>query len=296
MRLLFAAVFILLIIGLSGNTAMGQDVYDIGLRSSVWDHSTLNALLVTAENETWWDPAYVNNAQRAIGQWSEAITQFANNNTEYSYLSELTIQPTVSAEILSGFDIYINWTESFQTDTSQEIGLATTYAGSDRLVINCTMSLGAETNSGLRLSDIDMQNVALHEIGHCLGLDHSNYTGDLMYPLYTVGGLNSRISTLDVFGVAKAFAWKLDPANITPVNRWFTEGPVTLPSGISYQYLSVSSANSPPIDVVDNPFVQWLIEIVNVIFRTPLIVITLIVIIAVVIAITALRRARGKRS
>ena len=33
-----------------------------------------------------------------------------------------------------------------------------------------------------------MQNIALHELGHGLGLGHSNYTDDLMYSLYTLGG------------------------------------------------------------------------------------------------------------
>ena len=62
-----------------------------------------------------------------------------------------------------------------------------------------------------------MQNVALHELGHSLGLGHSNYTGDLMYAVYTMGihRLKS-ISTLDVYGVATLFAWETNSTDILP--------------------------------------------------------------------------------
>ncbi len=55
--------------------------------------------------------------------------------------------------------------------------------------------------------------VIKHEIGHCLGIDHANFDGDLMSP--TVSGGSSSISNCDVEAVRAANHWKLvDGGNI----------------------------------------------------------------------------------
>ncbi len=71
---------------------------------------TLNALVVTADNESWWNPDYLSTSLRAIGQWNDAIAAFASNYSDFSYLSNLRIQPTISNISEPGFDIYITWT------------------------------------------------------------------------------------------------------------------------------------------------------------------------------------------
>ena len=42
----------------------------IELSSFTWDKTTLAALIVTSENESWWQPYFVNISQRAIDQWN----------------------------------------------------------------------------------------------------------------------------------------------------------------------------------------------------------------------------------
>jgi hypothetical protein len=91
-----------------------------------------------------------------------------------------------------------------------------------------------------------MQNIALHELGHSLGLGHSNYTGDVMYPAYTLLGPADSISTLDVYGVATVFAWMLNPSKFYPVNEWLQSNSVILPSN-QYEYLPVSPQNTRPL-------------------------------------------------
>jgi len=67
--------------------------------------------------------------------------------------------------------------------------------------VNSTTILATRSNHGVSLNEVDLQNVALHELGHSLGLGHSNHTGDLMYGTYSIGTTPESISTLDVYGV-----------------------------------------------------------------------------------------------
>ena len=84
-----------------------KDENFLQLQGFVWNHSTLNALLVTADNESWWDTDYLSTSLRAIGQWNEAIATFASNYSDFSYLLNFMIQPTISNISELGFDIYI---------------------------------------------------------------------------------------------------------------------------------------------------------------------------------------------
>lgn len=110
----------------SNSEVQGQspDKYSLQLQGFVWNHSPLNALVVTADNESWWNPNYLNIMLRAIGQWNDAIAAFASNHSDFSYLSSLRIQSTVSNESQSGFDIYVNWVESPLSNTTDEVGLS----------------------------------------------------------------------------------------------------------------------------------------------------------------------------
>ena len=52
-------------------------------------------------------------------------------------------------------------------------------------------------------TDVDLQTVALHEIGHSLGLDHSSYSYAAMYPSYN--GIKQTLSTDDVGGIRSIY-------------------------------------------------------------------------------------------
>jgi hypothetical protein len=175
--------------------------------------------------------------------------------------------------------MYINWTDSSLSNASDDVGLSRIITSSDDTIINCTINLAVHNNHGETLNEVDAQNVALHELGHSLGLGHCNYTGDLMYPSYTLQSPAKDISTLDVYGVAAVFAWEVNSSNFYPVSGWLKENSVILPSYITYKDLPVSPQNASPQTLGDNPVIQQLILLGELLIHPP--------ILAAIIAIVA---------
>ncbi|MCW3995890.1 MAG: matrixin family metalloprotease [Candidatus Bathyarchaeota archaeon] len=240
--------------------AQNQDVYSLDLQGFVWPRSTLYVLVVMPLNASWWDLVYLNTTLRAIGQWNDAVSFFAANYSNYSYLSAVKLETTVSEDVRSGFNIYVNWTDSALSGTADEVGLSRITTGEGNSIVNCTITLAVKTNHGSSLGETDAQNIALHELGHSLGLGHSNYTRDLMYPVYVLDSSPRSVSTLDVYGVASIFGWLQNPAD--SLNSGLSENSVVLPATISYEPLPVSPQNMEPQTILDNPIFQvWLLMV-----------------------------------
>jgi hypothetical protein len=271
-----------------------QDQYSLRLQGLAWNQATISTLIVTSDNESWWNPLYLNSTLRAIGQWNDAIAGFALNNSNFAYLSNLRIEASVLNETQSGFDVYIGWTESPLSNVSDEIGLSKTFTKPKSAIINCTINLATHTHQGDALSDGDLQNIALHELGDSLGLGHCNSTGDLMYPTYTLLSSAEGVSTLDVYGVATVFAWMINSSMFYPVSGWLKENSVILPSEIAYQYLPVSPQNARPQTLIDNPVVHFFILMFEVLIHPEILAIVLVfIMVMVVIALIPRRRKRG---
>jgi hypothetical protein len=158
------------------------------------------------------------------------------------------------------------------------------------VIINGTINLVTHTSHGEALTEIDLQNIALHELGHSLGLGHCNTSADLMYSLYSIGGPAEAVSALDTYGVAKVFGWMKNSSSFYPVNGWLNENTVTLPASITYQGLPVSPPKHSPQTITDNPVVQVFILMHPIIGVPILAIIVLFVIIAV---FTRRRRPRA---
>jgi len=270
-----------------------QNTYHIALEGSTWNRTILRILLTTPNHASWWNPSYLNDTLRAIGQWNEAIQYFASNFTGYAFLSIVKFEPSVSSQIQPGFNIYLNWTEN-ELGNTEDIGGLTTTTEQGNVVINCSINLATHSQVGIPFFDSDMQNIALHELGHTLGILCTNNTGEIMTPLYSPPSSAKLISTMDVYGVASAFSWITSFNSFYPVNKWLPSQPVILPSNIPYEFLPVSHQNAQPQTLANNSYAENIVFWVEFLTYTGILPI-LILVISILIFVALYPKKKKKK-
>jgi hypothetical protein len=269
--------------------AQQQDTIIIEIGGYAWNKTTLNTLIVTSENESWWSSSYVNATVNAIDDWNHAITYFTENYSQYSYLSPVNLKYQVSNQTQPGFDIYVNFSQSVSIQNQDAIGLTSTLPNNDGTIQYCLISIGTQSQY-LKFTEKDIQSVTTHELGHAIGIGHSNSSNDLMYPQFDVYASQIEISTLDMYGVANAFEWITNPNLPTPT----IQQDIGLPSSIPYEY--IPPAAPAPQSIGDNPVFRA-IEIVGNILFTPYILLMIIIGVSIMIIIeVSFRRQRKAKN
>ena len=254
-----------------------QDIPGIELSTFKWNKTTLNALILTQENETWWKPYFVELSQRAVDQWNQAIEFFVEKYPDYAYMSAINIILRRANVTLPNYDIYITFAEYVAIQSQETLGLTTTYPNRDGTIRNATIELSSKSGP-IDLTRSDQRDVATHEFGHALGLGHSNSSKDLMYPYYDLFSSDNAISTLDLYGLATTFSWV-----IAPNDPKSTPNFTTIPPDITYEYAPVT--NPTPKGIEDNPLVKAIIIFLSTPYMA-IIVIALILFLAVAILIS----------
>ena len=85
-------------------------------------------------------------------------------------------------------------------------------------ITNVLVTISITDSTDNRVSPLDssrIEAIAKHEIGHALGIGHSNFIGDLMSPILT-RKTKDNISECDVNAVLQANSWKLTDSNSNP--------------------------------------------------------------------------------
>ena len=82
-------------------------------------------------------------------------------------------------------------------------------------MLNNTVCLAAKAPSGHVMTEVDMQNIVVHELGHTFGLYHCSYSGDVMYSIVDYTATVKQLSSLDLYALSHNFEWMTNSSQFT---------------------------------------------------------------------------------
>jgi len=142
-----------------------------------WDHLPITVYIDNQSVPPHYSPTYHTQIEKALDYWA------TGGNGKLLYTPVFKVVDSDNA------DIRIRWVENLQTDQGAPPGVAgyaTPYTDNGHYVrVNIVLEAGSyQGRQWVQYGDATMLAIAKHELGHALGLEHSDDPRDIMYPTY----------------------------------------------------------------------------------------------------------------
>ena len=220
----------------------------IPTEGGAWADPAVTIVITPQLNALWFKPSFSSDVSRAITRWTASIIVYTDTygSGYLRKLSFLTYIVGVNQSIPANPNIQIGFIQTF-LGAPYPLGLGVTLIpkpvnGAFQGTTTTRLATYDPTNM-TQLTDNDMVNIASHEFGHALGLDHATVsttddgTLELMFRAYgqEVGNPANSLeaaSTLDLYALSYVYYWLASSSTLSGQGRSVTI--LSLPSGVSY--------------------------------------------------------------
>ncbi|TGC08925.1 matrixin family metalloprotease [Methanolobus halotolerans] len=171
-----ALLIILVLLFFTTLFAPGSKAYP-KLNPMPWENTTISVYIDDRNLPEHYSPSYMAQIESALEYWSNG------GNGQLDYNPDFVIVEEEDADIL------IMWVENLEEDAGAPegvAGFARPYEIDGKYKrVEIVLEVGNyQGYAWKQYGDTTMRELATHEIGHALGLGHSNDKDDIMYPSY----------------------------------------------------------------------------------------------------------------